>query len=473
MKTPSRATWRSVMPILVLLAAAPDGSAQPPTELSPSEVDLRRQVVARFEVVPLRDGIALAGATPERHLEIDNGVVLAGGVPLSGEELRRRLGADAAVVLRLSYLDNATLRRLFAAPPLTARAAGSARAARACGRAASPVPLPAAPAPVSPPAPPVVDRPAPVAADRIYRRTGARLAVGKSIVIAEDEDVTEAVVAVGGNVRIDGRVRDDVVVLGGDLVLSSTAEVRGDITVIGGEVTMAPGARHIGELHHGVSGRFPGWRWPVIAWSRVDLGPAGRWLSLAGTLMRVALLALAVMLVMVVARGRVARIGAVATATPIRAGLVGLLTQVLFVPALVVAAVLLAITIVGIPFVAVLIPLAVIALGVTMLLGFTSLAQRLGQAVAGRGGWSADAAIGAAVLGMAVIVLPTIVSRLIGMALAPVGYGAVALLGLGAAIEYVAWTIGLGAAVMTGLGRWATVPPPLPPHAVAEAPSGL
>jgi hypothetical protein len=28
-------------------------------------------------------------------------------------------------------------------------------------------------------------------------------------------------------------------------------------------------------------------------------------------------------------------------------------------------------------------------------------------------------------------------------------------------VEFVAWTLGLGAALMTGLGRWYTVPPPI------------
>ncbi len=469
------------MLVLTLLAAATAAAAQPTGEPRESEADLRRQVMARFEVVPLTDGIALAGATADRRFEIDNGVVLAGGVPLSGDELRRRLGGDAALVLRLSYLDNAALRRLFAPPPAPvapappgAPAAPSQPGAPA-GPTAPPAPQPAvaSPAPAAPPAPALPNRAEPAATQRTYRRTGARLAVGKSIVVAGDEDVTEAVVVVGGNVRIDGRVRDVVVVVGGDLDLSSTAEVRGDITVLGGEVTMAPGARHSGELHHGVAAGFPEWRWPVMGWSRLDLGPRGRWLSLAGTLTRVLLLAVAVMLVTVVARGRLARIGAVATGTPLRAGLIGLLTQLLFVPVLIVAAVALAVTIVGIPFVAVLIPLAVIALGVAMLLGFTSVAQRLGQALAGRLGRPTDAAVWSAVLGMAVIVLPTVVARLVGMAPDSARFGTVVLLGLGAALEYAAWTIGLGAAVMTGLGRWATAPPPLPPRTVVETPTAL
>ena len=471
MTTRSQSGWRCLA-IALALTAVPMATIAQPSAPSSAEVELRRQVTARFAVVPLKNGVALSGATPDRRVEIDNGVVMTGGVPLSGDELRRRLGPDAPLVLRLSYLDNAALRRLFA-PPAAAPSAPAAPAAPVAPTppvAAAPAPPPA---PAAPPPPIVFDRPSPADAERVYRRTGARLAVGKSIVIAEDEDVTEAVLALGGSVRVDGRVRDELVVIGGSLELTPTAEVRGDITVIGGQVTIAPGARHTGELHHGMARGFPGWAWPSVGWSWIGLGGAARWFSLAGTLTRVVLLGVAVALLTWAARGRVTRIGAVATATPVRAGLIGLATQVLFIPALVVLAIVMAVTIVGLPFVAVVIPLAVVAMCAAMLLGFTSLAHTLGQAIGRRAGWATDTAVWAGVLGMAVIVLPTILSRLVGLAPDSARVTTMVLLGVGTAVEYVAWTIGLGAAVMTGLGKWAVVPPPLPPEVIVEAPAAF
>jgi len=169
----------------------------------------------------------------------------------------------------------------------------------------------------------------------------------------------------------------------------------------------------------------------------------------------------------------VTRIGAVARTTPMRAGLIGLATQVLFIPALIVLAIVMAVTIVGLPFVAIVIPLAVVTMCAAMLLGFTSLAHTLGQAIGRRAGWATDTAVWGVVLGMTVIVLPTILSRLAGMAPESARAVTMTLLVVGTAVEYAAWTIGLGAAVMTGLGKWAVVPPPLPPDVVADAPSAL
>lgn len=304
---------------------------------------------------------------------------------------------------------------------------------------------------------------APSVATRVYRRTGARIAVGKSIAIEEDEEVTDAVVAVGGRIRIAGRVRDDVVAIGGSVELLPTADVRGDVTAIGGRVTIAPGAQHVGAVHHATMHDWPvAVAWPGVTGTWLDLGGAGRWLTLAGTLTRVALLAAAVSLVMLLARGRIGRIGDAAAAAPLRAGFIGVGLQLLFVPALVVASIALAITIVGLPFVAILVPLALVTMFVAMLLGFASLAHAVGGWAARRLGWDAPAAIGVAILGLAVIVLPTVLSRLVGVAPDALRAGAFTLLAVGTFVEYIAWTIGLGAAAMTGLGRWATAPPPIP-----------
>ncbi|MEZ5290221.1 MAG: polymer-forming cytoskeletal protein [Vicinamibacterales bacterium] len=465
----SRQHVRAVLRTAVILAAISAVVSLQAAGQAPAAEDrqaLRRAVEARFEVVPLTHGIALAGTADERRVEISAGVVYARGMPLSGAELRRRFGADADLVLRLSYLNDTDLRQLFtpapAVPPAPAPPdAPPAPTPPVVAPPAAAVSAPEAPAP--PPAPP-----APT--ERVMRRSGARIALAKRIVVAADEDVRDGVFSLGGPVRIDGRVRDEVVVIGANVDLGPTADVRGDITVVGGELVMAPGARHVGDVHHAMGGDWPRWSWPSVRWTWFDPAGSARWFSLGATVLRVGMLALAVLLVTVVAGGRVTRVGAAAAAAPIRAGLIGVAAQVLFVPALVLLAVLLAVTIVGLPFIAVVLPLAVLALFLAMLLGFTGLAERLGRSLGARYAWAAHPTVGAALLGTLVIVLPTLASRLIGIApdlLHPIVW---ALLAVGALVEYVAWTVGLGAALLTGLGRSAIVPPPVPP--TADGPMG-
>ena len=63
-----------------------------------------------------------------------------------------------------------------------------------------------------------------------------------------------------------------------------------------------------------------------------------------------------------------------------------------------------------------------------MLLGFTSLAHAVGGWAARRLGWDAPRPSGVAVLGLALIVLPTFLSRLVGVAPDALRAGAFALL---------------------------------------------
>jgi hypothetical protein len=69
----------------------------------------------------------------------------------------------------------------------------------------------------------------------------------------------------------------------------------------------------------------------------------------------------------------------------------------------------------------------------------------------------------AVLAGLVIIVLPTVLARLAGVGPDALRAVTVTLLVVGTIVEYVVWTVGLGAAVMTGLGRWAVVPPPVPP----------
>lgn len=298
---------------------------------------------------------------------------------------------------------------------------------------------------------------------RVSRTTGSRVAIGRSIQIARDEEVNDAVVVIGGSLRIDGRVRDGVVVVGGNVELGPEADVRGDVVLVGGRLSRADGAQLRGSVSDVSFGEWGSWSWGGIHVPVVDLGDLGRWISLLGALFRVSLLALLMALVLVVARAPVARVGRAAAAEPGRAFLLGLAAEVLFLPALIVASIGLIVTIIGIPLVVLLVPVACLAVFAGLILGFTSVACRLGEWIEDRLGWRGNSAFLATAIGLILVIGPTFVSRMIGIAPAPMQFGGWALLLTGVAIEFVVWTVGLGATLMTGFGRWSTAPPPVPP----------
>ncbi|HJU45071.1 MAG TPA: hypothetical protein VJ691_19745, partial [Vicinamibacterales bacterium] len=289
-----------------------------------------------------------------------------------------------------------------------------------------------------------------------YRITGTRIAVGQDVRIERDEEVTDAVIVVGGNLTVDGRVRDGVFVAGGDIHLSSTADVRGEVIVAGGRITRDAGAQQIGRVSYVSIGQW----WRDWGWPTIRFGEVGRWVSLAGTIARVSVLALLMMMVLAIARAPVARVGRAASAEPLRAFFIGLAAEIFFLPFLIAASIGLAITIIGIPFVAVLVPIAIALAVFAFLLGFTGLACRLGEWVEDRLGWQPGNAFIATAIGFVILLGPTMLARFVDLAAwgSPVGY---VLLAVALTVEFLAWTLGVGAAIMTGLGRWYTVPPPI------------
>jgi len=295
--------------------------------------------------------------------------------------------------------------------------------------------------------------------DITYRLTGTRIALGQDVRIERDEEVTDAAIVVGGSLEVDGRVRDGIVVVGGNLHLSPTADVRGDVVLVGGTLTRDPGAQLTGGVDY-IS--FGEWSRRNFAWlPSVRFGEFGRWISLAGTLARVSVLGVLMVMMLIVARAPVARVGRAALAEPLRAFVIGLAAEVFFVPLLVAASIGLAMTIIGIPFVAILVPISLVVAAFAFVLGFTALACRIGEWIEDRLGWRPGNAFVATAIGFVLLLAPTLLARMVDVAsggVAPVTFTMVA---IGLAVEFLAWTTGLGAAIITGLGRWYTVPPPI------------
>ena len=300
-----------------------------------------------------------------------------------------------------------------------------------------------------------------------YRLTGTRIAFGQDVRIERDEEVTDAAIVVGGNLEVNGRVRDGVVVVGGNLHLTPTADIRGDIVLVGGTLTRDPGAQLSGGINYVSFGEWS--RRNFGFWPTVRFGEVGRWLSLAGTLARISVLGVLMVGMLLVARAPVARVGRAALAEPLRAFIIGFAAEVFFVPFLIAASIGLAITIIGIPFVAILVPIAIVIAVFAFVLGFTALACRLGERVEDRLGWQPGNAFVATAIGFFILLTPTLLARFVDVASIGAAPLTLVLVTIGLTIEFIAWTMGVGAAIITGLGRWYTVPPPITAQPIEPA----
>jgi hypothetical protein len=425
----------ALLVVALAMAAGEHGGAQSAAARG-NEDALRRQVERRFDLLPLRDGIALrpkAPRSPVRSIEITDGLIAIDGTPATGAELREKLGADADLVLRLSYLDP-DARRALAGVAVTPPAPPEQEP-------------PQTPSTVEPPAPPKpADLPSP---PKRTRRSHERVRIGGRVNVEADEVVSD-VVLIGGAARIDGQVTGDVAIIGGRLDLGPTAEVRGDVTVVGGTLHRDPAARVAGAVNQvGPGIMLHDLRFHDVVPFFVLNSLWGGVFSLMSTLVRCAVLCIIACLALLIGRDYVERIGARAAAEPVKAGLVGLLAEILLLPASIVVIVFLAVTIIGIP----LIPVALLIVALMFVVGFTAVAYYVGRFVSTRFGTSQPNPYLTTVLGTVVLMSPIIVARIVGLGDGLVFPITAVLLGIGFMVEYVAWTVGFGAVALSRLDR--------------------
>jgi hypothetical protein len=201
----------------------------------------------------------------------------------------------------------------------------------------------------------------------------------------------------------------------------------------------------VGPINIDWRGRGPWTDW----WSRGAFGPA---FSLVATLVRVGVFCLLAALGMLFARGYIDRVTERAVAEPLKAGAIGLLVYVLLIPVTTVIVVLCAVTIIGIPLL-LLIPFALLGVIVLALAGFVAVAAHVGRIVAARFNLTSYGPIATTVLGVVVVTSPVILGRLLGLAGGPMWFLSIGLLGVGFIIEFLAWTVGIGAVALLRFSR--------------------
>jgi hypothetical protein len=227
------------------------------------------------------------------------------------------------------------------------------------------------------------------------------------------------------------------VAVGGSITLGPRGEIDGDAVSVGGSVDKERGGRVRGEtVSIGTGAMIP---------RTCPIGMGGLF-SRSGKLfvliMWIILLVILGLIVIGVAKRAVGNISVRARKETFKMGLIGLLTEVLLIPVIV----LFCITIIGIPIGIIAIPLA---FALALLLGFVGVSQAIGERT-GEGDKRSvymNATVGILVL-HALVLLGWIV-RLPGGAFSVVGN----VIGfIGEAVIYVAATVGLGAVIVSRFG---------------------
>ena len=151
-------------------------------------VALAAQLKERYDLLALEDGLGLVPHDRDvvfRLIEVRDGGVALDGKIVSARELRERLGPDAGLILRVTYLTVAEQRGLAG----TGGTSGAPGTAPPGGASPTPDALPA-----SSPA-------------RTRTTDGDIVRIGGSVVVESDELVRGDVVVIGGSADIDGAHR--------------------------------------------------------------------------------------------------------------------------------------------------------------------------------------------------------------------------------------------------------------------------
>jgi len=453
--------------------------APPAPAAAPDTQGLREAITAKYEVLVVSNGVVLKPRTEElgvRTIEVSGDTIAVNGERVSEGVLRAWLGEQAEPVLRLHRLRPAERQSLFNLKPSVGETEiPAASAAPAVETPETPEPdddetpevdeTPAAPmAPETPEAPEEPEIPSASSAKRVK--------IGGGITIDKDENVQEAVavlgsvrvegqvarnvVAVGGSVIINGKVGGDVVSVGGSVHLGQHAEVMGNVTSVGGTIDRDEGSKVHGSTQDvGVGGG--GRRWD----RDIDIDTGFRPFGLLWSLIWLIALALLTFLTLMLGRRRVERAEAYVAAEPWKAGLVGLLAVLLFLPLLLVVTVLLLITLIGCALIA-LYPFFAIILALLLFVGYTASVHRLGILLEERFNRRFGSPYAVALMGLLAlqvwIILGTLLN-LIGGFLHVIG---ILFVIFGLAAHVAAVIVGLGAIILdrlNGPAAAAAVPP--------------
>jgi len=310
--------------------------------------------------------------------------------------------------------------------------------------------------------------------------------IGESVRVEADDDVEETLLIVDGDLLVEGRVRGDILLLGGEIELGDDARVdgdlrwtdariRGDRGAVRGEILEVTGivTQTEAQLRAEIERTLRDSLMEVV---RAEMEPrvsvrTGRDTSRSvfrnvlrglGGLFQTALtflllvgLGLAVLYFFPRHFETVARTAQNATG---RSALVGLAGIVLAFPTWILGIVVLAITIIGIPVMLLWLPVFPLAFAMAMVLGYLAMAWNLGQWVSrrqfqGLEGFETSRPAAQIGMGVAVLLAAFALAHLFRMGGPVLGIFHGLLTFVGVVLSMVAVVVGLGAVILSRAGR--------------------
>ncbi|MDX1501666.1 MAG: hypothetical protein R3325_04830 [Thermoanaerobaculia bacterium] len=447
-------------------APAPAPLDQPPAEPQDeaSEASLLERLEIDFRVLKLRRGVVLEPREEVgiRAIEVSADGLAADGAPVTASELAARLGPAGDAVRELAEMSPAEL---------TALLEGEATGVIAVSE-------PEAPAPPAPPRPPRQPR----------RRAEADVVFGSDLTVEKGETRREVVVfggeltiegtvlgdavAIAGEAWVNGRVTGDLAVVASEARIGPEAVIEGELVNIGSELEVDEAAQILGavvDVPFSPALRFDEWPGDFGSWWRFagrgwgGHRVIGRTFDLLWSLFGLVVLGLLACLALLLAPGPVRRIGQRAGEEPWQAGLVGLLAQILFLPLFVTITLILLVSVIGIPLL-LLVPFALLALALVAFLGYTGVALRLGEWLRERFGWGLSSPYVVLLVGVVSLQIWWFLGEALTIGGGPLRAVAALFLLFGGLLQWIAWTIGFGAALLSRFGsrRSAAVAPPPP-----------
>ncbi|MEZ4387593.1 MAG: hypothetical protein R3D98_08460 [Candidatus Krumholzibacteriia bacterium] len=275
---------------------------------------------------------------------------------------------------------------------------------------------------------------------------GGLVKVRDDLEVAADEDVLGDAVGVLGDATIAGRIRGDLVVVLGDVLLTETAEVDGRVVTVLGRLDREPGAK-VASVTVVSPGRA------ALSADFFDVTRGwGSFLVFQGLF--VGLVILALLLLAIVPRARCLALVDAAERRPAPCLGLGLLAVLAGHAVVVGLAAILVLTVIGIPVAL----LALVALLLLDLAGVVVGAMVVGRTLCRRLGLGCPHLWRELLLGLLVLHLPAFLASLLGAFGAP-GLLVGVIAWFGGLVKLVAFAIGLGALLLSRFGGQPGRPP--------------